>query len=262
MRLLAVIALTLLHTAHAQPGPPVGYVAVETNAPAARVHLDGRSVGTAAEGPFAVPPGAVTVQLAESAEASWAPRRAEATVAVREGETTTVRLDLPLRYRVETFPVGAEVRLEHDGTAEQLGTAPLVIERSTPLEGTLVAEAPGFLPARTVPGDSLDNRLTLLLRPLEDGAVPETVAGWEPHRRPSRWIDYAAGATALAAAAVAVHFKFQADEYDDRYRTPGSPERGDPRLRAEAERLDGYALAALGAMQVSLGVLAIRFVLR
>jgi hypothetical protein len=184
------------------------------------------------------------------------------TVEVREGETATVRLDLPLRYRIETFPVGAEVRLEHEGRVERLGTAPLVVERAAALEGMLIAEAPGFLPARMAPGDSLTNRLTLLLRPLEDGAVPETVAGWEPHRRPSRWIDYAAGATALAAAAVAVHYKFRADAFDDRYRLPGSPERGDPALKAEAERLDGYALAALGVMQVGLGVLAVRFVLR
>src|SRR5690606_15116727 len=199
MRLLAVIALTLLHTAHAQPGPPGGYVAVETNAPAARVHLDGRSVGTAAEGPFAAPPGAVTVQLAESAEAAWAPRSATATVTVREGETTTVRLDLPLRYRVETFPVGAEVRLETEGGAERLGTAPLVIERPAPLAGTLVAEARGFFPARAAPGDSLNNRISLVLRPLEDGAVPETVSGWEGRRRSNRWIDVAAGAVALGA---------------------------------------------------------------
>lgn len=258
-RLLAVIALSLLGTARAQP---VGYVAVATNAPEARVRLDGLVVGTAVEGPFAVAPGTVTVQLAEAAEAAWAPRRAEATVTVREGETATVALRLPLRYRIETFPVGAEVHLEHDGVAEALGTAPLVLERAAPLAGTLVAEAPGFLPARAAPGDSLTNRVSLILRPLADGAVPETVAGWEPHQRSRRWIDYAAGATALAAAAVAIHYKFRADGIDDRYRAVGSAERGDPALKAEAERLDGYALAALGVMQVGLGVLAVRFVLR
>jgi hypothetical protein len=260
MRVLAVIAIGLTPLlARAQPA---GYVAVETNAPGALVRLDGRLAGAAEAGPFAVPPGAVTVQLTEAVEAAWAPRRAEATVEVAEGETVTVALDLPLRYRVETFPVGARVLLESDGTTEVLGTAPLVIERSEPLRGTLVAEAPGFLPARTAPGDALTNRVTLLLRPLEDGAVPETASGWVPERPPNHWIDYAAGAAAVAAAAVAVHYKFQADEVDDRYRTPGSPERGDPRLKAEAERLDTYALAALGVMQVSLGVLAVRFVLR
>lgn len=268
MRLPAIIAIGLITaTAHAQPvvapaGAPVGYVTVETNAPDALVRLDGRLVGTAAEGPFAAPPGAVTVALAESAEAAWAPRRAEAVATVVEGETVTVLLRLPLRYRVETFPVGAEVTLETPQGTERLGTAPLVFERVEALTGTLVASAPGFMPVRALPGDSLTNRVTLVLRPLEAGAVPETAAGWVPDRRPNRWIDYAAGAAAVAGAAVAVHYKFQADDLDDRYRAAGSAERGDPALKSEAERLDSYALAALGVMQVGLGVLAVRFILR
>lgn len=241
---------------------PTGTLTIETNAPQARLSVDGRLVGAPADGPFALAPGRVTVTLVEAEEAAWAPRRADASVEIREGETSLVVLNLPLRYRIETFPVGAEVRVEGPGGAEVLGVAPLVIERPAPLDGEVVAEAPGFLPARAAPGGELTNRVSLVLRPLEEGAVPETVAGWETHRRPNRWIDYAAGATAVAAAAVAIHYKFRADDIDDRYRTPGSAERGDPALRAEAERLDGYALAALGAMQVSLGVLAVRFVLR
>ena len=260
MRLLALLTLSLAATAAAQPSG--GLVRVETNAPHALVRLDGRLVGTAAEGPFAVPAGAVEVVLAEADAAAWAPRRAQATVTVAEGETATVALDLPLRYRIETFPVGADVLLEGEGATERLGPSPVVIERAAPLRGTLVAEAPGFLPARAVPGDSLTNRLSLVLRPLAADAVGETAAGWRPERRPNRWVDYALGAAAVGAAAAAVHFKFRADDVDDRYRLPGSAERGDPTLKAEAERLDGYALAALGAMQVSLGVLAVRFVLR
>ncbi len=49
---------------------------------------------------------------------------------------------------------------------------------------------------------------------------------------------------------------------DDRYRSPDSPERGDPTLRVEAQRLDRISAGALGVMQVGLGVLAIRLVLR
>jgi hypothetical protein len=260
MRLLAIIATMIIGTANAQPAG--GLVAVETNAPDALVRLDGRLVGAASEGPFAAPAGPVAVTLSEPEAAAWTPRRAQATVKVAEGGTSTIVLDLPLRYRIETFPIGASVSLEGEGGTERLGTAPLVIERAEPLRGTLVAEAPGFFPARVSPDDSLTNRLSLVLRPLEEGAVTETASGWLPDRRPNRWIDYALGAAAVGAAAVAVHYKFQADEIDDRYRLPGSPERGDPALKAEAERLDGYALAALGAMQVSLGVLAVRFVLR
>ncbi|MEM0964322.1 MAG: prenyltransferase, partial [Bacteroidota bacterium] len=74
--------------------------------------------------------------------------------------------------------------------------------------------------------------------------------------------DLGIGAAALAAGAVAVHFKFRADSVDDRYRSETSPERGDEALLDEALRLDRYSAAALGAMQVGVGVLALRFVLR
>ena len=52
----------------------------------------------------------------------------EAAVPVAEGDTTEVHLDLPLRYRIETVPVGAMVSLESEGETRRLGTAPLVLD--------------------------------------------------------------------------------------------------------------------------------------
>ena len=242
--------------------PAPAQVSVVTNAPEALVKIDGVGVGVAEDGPFEVEPGDVTVQLVAEDVAAWAPRRSAVSVSVGAGERAEVRLDLPFRYRVETFPIGAEVSVEHAGERESLGTSPIMLGRERRLEGSLIAEAPGYLPARVPAPDSLTNRVTLVLRPLEADAEPVAASGWTPARRPNRFIDYALGATAVAAAAVAVHYKFQADEVDDRYRLEGSQERGNPVLKAEAERLDGYSLAALGVMQVSVAVLAIRFVIR
>ncbi|NNF58791.1 MAG: hypothetical protein HKN04_11175, partial [Rhodothermaceae bacterium] len=155
------------------------------------------------------------------------------------------------------------VALEAERGREMLGVAPLIVERNAPLRGTLVAERDGSLAARFTPGDSLDNRHLILMRPLEDRARPDAAVGWMPPRRsPNAWIDIAAAGVALAAAGVAIHYKFRADDVDDRYRQLGSLERGDPVLKAEAERLDTYSLAALGVMQVGVGVLAVRFILR
>jgi hypothetical protein len=235
---------------------------LETNAPEALVLANGAVIGRADEEPLYLPEGTVEVVLIEDAEA-WESRRAAATVQVEPGAVVALALDLPVRYRIETMPARATVVLETEGREEVLGETPLVLDRPEALSGTLVARRPGFLPASLAPGDSLTNRHTLMLRPLEAGARDEAAAGWmPPPRRPNPWIDIAAAGVAIAAAGVAVHYKFQADSVDDRYRNAISPERGDPALKAEAERLDVYSLSALGVMQLGLGVLAVRFVLR
>lgn len=244
------------------PTAAEGYVHVETNAPNALVLVDGELLGAVSTGPFLVREGVVAIEVRGADAEQWQPRTAAATIEVLAGDTSTVRLDLPLRYRIETLPAGALIALETPVGEEVLGETPLVVDRQAPLAGTLVARAPGFLDARAVPGDSLDNRLTLLLRPLEVASEATHAADWRPPREPRRWLDYAAAGVALAAAGVAVYYKFEADAIDDRYRAEGSPERGDPLLKAEAERLDGYSLAALGVMQAGVTFLAVRFILR
>ena len=76
------------------------------------------------------------------------------------------------------------------------------------------------------------------------------------------WVDVGIGAAAVAAGAVAVHYKFRADRIDDRYRDPEDPGFADEALRQDALRLDRLSTVALVAMQVGVGALAIRFVLR
>lgn len=245
----------------AQPAAE-GFVVVRTNAPDA-VLLDGAEVvGRAGEGPFALPPGVHRLLLREDAPERWDARTISTDVTVAAGETLAVVLDLPIRYRIESLPAGAEVAAEKaDGTREALGTTPLVVDRPGGLAGALVASRAGYLDARVPAGDSLVNRHLLLLPPLR--LDDEGRADWRPDERgPRAWLDVAAGALALAAGVVAVHYKFRADGFDDRYRDELSPEQGDPMLKAEAERLDGYSAVALGLSTASLGFLAIRLVLR
>jgi hypothetical protein len=210
-----------------------------------------------------LPLGVHVLRLMEADRGEWNPRvdSMEVEIADRGVWSTIVNLQLPTRYRIATLPSGAQVVLEGaDGSRELLGVSPLVIDRRQPLAGTLVATRSGYAPARAAPGDSAVNRISIVLSPLsrETGAAVD----WRPPARSRAWIDIAAGAIALAAGAVAIHYKFQADAIDDRYRSPGSPERGDPELRVEAQRLDRISAGALGVMQLGLGVLAIRLVLR
>ena len=258
--LLAAIC-TLVFSASVQ-AQETARLTLETNAPEALVLANGEAIGRAAA-PLMLPVGTVELVLVEDAGEAWQPRRAATTIDVAPGDDLVLSLNLPVRYRIETLPVGATVAVESAGGREVLGVAPLMVERTAPLNGVFLAERDGFLSARLAPGDSLDNRHTILLRPLEDRARPEAAVGWMPPRRaPNLWIDIAAAGVALAAAGVAVHYKFRADDVDDLYRDADSLERGNPALKAEAERLDTYSLAALGVMQVGVGVLAVRFILR
>ncbi|MEM8601315.1 MAG: hypothetical protein AAGF99_15470 [Bacteroidota bacterium] len=257
MRLLALVVLLVAAAPLCAQDP--GFLRVETNAPDATIYVNG--VRSAASQVLPVPSGAATVLALVGKADTWDARRAAATVEVAPGDTVVVPLDLPMRYRISSVPYGADVVHEGaDGTRTVLGTTPLTLDRTAPLLGALVIQRDGYATQELVPGSDFTNEQSVLLRPLraEDGA--EVIGLMEA--RPNRWIDVAAGALALAGGATAVYFKLRADDLDDRYRDPSSPDRGDPALRQEAQRLDTYSAVGLGAMQAGLGVIAIRLVLR
>jgi len=239
-----------------------GYVRVAAPVAGAALYADGERLGSA-DGVYAVAATATTFTLVEEGGGAWNARQTAVTLDAppASGDTTVLALSLPVRYQITTIPPGADVVLETPGGAQEaLGTGPLVVDRPERLSGRFVATRPGYFEASAAPGDSGVNHVRLVLRPLtpEEGVA----ANWRAPRRSRAWIDYAAAGVALASAAVAVHYKFQADAVDDRYRLPDSAERGDPALRAEAERLDRNALFGLVGMQLGLGVLAIHLVLR
>ena len=232
---------------------------VRVDAAEGEVVVDGERAGPAGAW-IGVAPGTRTVALVDDADA-WNPRRAMEAVTVAAGDSVTVALVLPLRLRVETLPIRAVVVRETGGARDTLGTSPLVLETDGAGPVVLVASLDGYETVRqSVAPDA--GAVTLVL-PLGDETVPE--AALLPTERSTlgrTLVDLGIGAAALAAGAVAVHYKFRANDVDERYRTEGTPDFGDEALRDEALRLDRYSAVALGAMQVGVGVLALRFVLR
>ena len=234
-----------------------GRVVVQSNLGDGLVYANEVLLGPAQDGPFALAPGPYVLRLVEPDREAWDAREAQTEVEVRAGETTDVRLDVPYRYRIESFPYGATVTLGEGDAAEVLGTTPLTLDAATPLDGDLVLTMPGHGTARQPAGDAADNAYSFVLKPLD--AEHENVAeiGWRERKRPNTWIDVAAVGLALTAGAVAVYYKFEGDALYDQY-----VETGDPALRPEFERYDTYSAVALGAMQVGIGVFAVRLVLR
>ena len=251
MKLFAALLLTVAVPASAQSA----WVRVE--APAGAVVVDGQAAGAPGEW-LAVEPGEREVALVEDLQ-TWDPRRAVQTVAVAAGDSLAVALALPLRSRVETLPIRALVVREDGGRRDTLGAAPLVLELAPGERAQLVATLDGFDAGRATV--EAGEPVTLVLSP-SAGTVPD-VALLPTERSTVRRtaIDVSIGAAALVAGAVAVHYKFRADAVDDRYRGD-TAERGNEALRQEALRLDRLSAVALGVMQVGVGALALRFVLR
>ena len=158
------------------------------------------------------------------ATGAWDARRSETDLMLASGDTATVRLDLPVRTRIESLPLHAEVVLVRpDGSEEALGTTPFVVDRADGLDGRLVARLDGYTDAETAAPEA-GGRVSLVLRPEGLGA-DEAVSYSLPTQRhnPRRaLLDVGLGAAAIAAGAVAVHYKFRADAADEEYREPGS----------------------------------------
>lgn len=257
----AAILVVSTSVAGAQVQNDTTSISVRTNAEEGIVLIDGREMGAASESPFVVEPGQHRITIQLHGKDGWASRQRDILVSVETGQHQVVHLDLPIRYRIEAFPSEAEVVLTTDGEERYLGKVPVTLEERGALPGSFQVRLDGYEIATVEPGDSLLNRYTVLLNPLSRGTTEEDVH-WTSPSKPNRWIDYAAAGVALASAGVAIYYKFEADSFDDRYRDPASPERGNPALREEAERFDRYSLVSLGAMQLAVGFLGIRFILR
>lgn len=262
---LALLCLVASSAVQAQTADSVAYVRVSAgvSAAAGRVVVGGVDAGAPGDVLPVAAGRAVEVALVE-AGAVWNPRRAQVGVLVPAGDTLAIGLSLPVRVRVETLPLRAQVALEAPGEAPRaLGEAPVTLDVPAGTAGTLVARLDGYREARMALGAA--SPVTLVLVPEAGGAegtLPATVLTTERRTGRRRLVDAGIGALTLAAGVVAVATKFRADDVDNRYRDPASAERGSPDLRAEASRLDRVALVALGAMQVGVGVLAVRFILR
>ncbi len=257
--LLPVLLLLLAVPAWGQDSLAVtGRLTVETNLPEGLVYVDGAFVGRAAAGPFEVAVGERAVLLVEPNREAWTPRQASAEVIVGE-EPVTVALGVPWRYRIESLPFGAEVRVDEAGGPRVIGTTPLTLTVDERLDGRLFVEKPGYAPEPVgeLVWEGAAASATVMLRPLSPDAAAAEPLGYRPEPSRRWWIDAAALGFAAAGAAVAVYTKFEADERYDAYL-----ETGDPTLRPDIERYDTYSAVALGVSAVGLGTFAVRLALR
>lgn len=241
---------------------------VRTNLPGAVAYADTVRVGLPGAGVLSIPAGARTLRLV-APDGDWSIRPVEAALPFPSAGADTIRLqlDFPYHYRVESVPFGATVVHEAPGGARVvLGVTPLVVVREGPLEGTIVVGRDGYAASGIVPGREVWNRHAVLLASSAGRGGGE--GGQRVRYRASRrWIDYAAVGVALAASAVSIAYKFEADRTYARYSEPvrggaANPDYNDLAFKRDAERLDVKAGVALGVAQAGLGVFALRLVLR
>lgn len=257
---ILVGAFLFIQTGRAQ----IGTIEIVSNTQEADIFVDSVHVGTAAERYFSVPSGTHLISLVRETE-QWDPVHTSASVIVISGDTSIVSLELPRHYRIETFPIGADIVWEPESERpEKLGRAPVSLEHEGTPDGLITAMLPGYEPAR-IDAATLEEGGSVLitLAPQEGPNAHEAVilpTARSNHTR--RFVDYGLVAGAVAAAALAVHFKFQANDLDDQYRDPESVKFGDADTLQRIERFDTYSTIALGASTAALGVLSIRFIIR
>lgn len=230
---------------------------VQTNLPGATLYADSLLLGPAETGRFLVPVGTQHLRLLPPGNDLWSIEPLEVPFTAQPGDTLELDLPFPYHYKIESIPFGASVSMDANGEKALLGKTPVQFTLDEVPDNGFIVQRPGYLTEQVEAGEEVWNRTVLTLRPVAPETTTATEVNWEPPRKRHRWIDYTAAVVALGAGALAVHYKFQADRLDDRYR-----ETTDPALRSEIQSLDTRSNIALGVMQGGIGVLAIRFVLR
>lgn len=233
------------------------FLKVETNARQAILYADSTFLGRVSDRIVAVPAETRLIRLVLQDLESWSISPVEHSLRAQARDTVTVRLPFRHHYRIESMPFGAHVHLERDGERIRLGATPLLHRSDAPLDGVLAVERPGYVIERIKPGDEIWNRHLVSLSPSQDPEVTVASVDWKPPRRHRQWIDYAALGTAVAAGAIAIHYKFKADalyaEYEDS---------ADHSLRTDIHAYDVRSGVAFGVMQAGIGVFAVRLFLR
>jgi len=235
--------------------PDIGHLRVTSNLPGSLVLVDSAYVGVVGEDLFfAVTPGIHVVGVAPKEVGSWVLSPPETEVSVEPGDSLTVLLDFPTTYRIDTIPFGATVFREDADIA--LGQTPLVFTTESALRAALVLEKRGYATERIIPGTEVVNQHTVSLRSINDEARAANPVEWDGPSRGGNWLTYSALGLVAASGALAVHFKFRADDRYDEYLVSADPETKD-----EVDRLDRLSYVALGGMQVGIGVLVYKLAL-
>lgn len=227
---------------------------VESNQNDANVFADGEWVGSASQSPFGLPEGVRRVTVSPPGLDAWSIQ--PVSVDLTGAETDTVRVDatFPYHYKFESVPLDVSVTHRHDGRSTLLGVAPLLHLSDEPLAGSFVFEKDGYVGEERPVRSELWNRYLVQLE-VDAEALRTTpdlaLARGDNGNR--RWIDVASLTAAVAAGALAVHYRTKADNRFETWQ-----ETGDPDLKREIQRLDVYSGVALGTMQVGIGIFAFR----
>lgn len=223
----------------------------ETNQPDAVVFADSTIVGRAGQRLFTIPPATDRILVAPPAPVSWSIVPLKFTVDTST-DTVVVDADFPYYYSIRSSPPGALVRLR-DGESN-FGVTPVVFTTTEPLSDSLQLVLDGFAARSLAAGAALWNPIDVDLTPLGPTSPGYIARGPEKRRR---WINVLAVSVAVAGAATAIHYKFQAD---DRYAV--YEETGDPSLRPAIKDLDVKSAIGLGVMQAGVTVFVIRLIRR
>ena len=232
-------------------------ILLDTNLPGSIVYADSVRLGPASQGTFVAPAETRHLRLIPPGGNVWTIAPVTVPLAASPGDTLDLNLPFPYHYQIETIPYGASVFLDTPEGRLPMGETPLLYKVAHVPDSPFIIELQGYMPEQLMPGQEVWNRYVLTLDPVSIEEVRSAEMAWKPPRRRHLWIDYAAAALAVSAGALSIHYKFKADRLNDRYL-----ETGDPDLRPRITDLDTKAGVALGAMQVGVGVLALRFILR
>ncbi|NND70038.1 MAG: hypothetical protein HKN43_00505 [Rhodothermales bacterium] len=250
------ILLTVSGVSRAQSSDEYKVVSVLTNWPAAVVEVDGTTLGPAMQESFLVAAESNTLRLLPPSGGAWTIPPIETAIGGATGDTIVVRVDFPYYYKFESAPYDAKIVLANSANGTLLGMTPFVLETDRPLVNDVELQLQGFGTERIRPGDDIWNRYLVELTPLDANRVRGEM-NWTGSKRRRWWIDAAALTTAVTAGAIAVHYKFKADNRFDEFQRTGNPD-----LRPRIERFDDYSAVSLGVMQAGIGLFAIRLVLR
>lgn len=247
---LAGVALS----AHAQTHAAV---VLETNYPDALVYADSIWLGYASEGRFVVPTTAREIRLVAREEGGWDIPPVAKPVSLSQADSTyELRLNFPYFYQIRSMPFDAVVYLEQGGTRMRIGETPVLYRSETPLQGVFRIEHPGYLARQVEAGTEIWNDVEVVLDS-EGQHRRATEIAWSPPGKSRMWIDYAAVGLAVGAGIASIHYKFKADDLYEEYE-----ETGDPAIKSRIKSYDMRAGVSLGAMQLGLGVFAVRLILR
>lgn len=219
---------------------------VRSNAPDAVVYLDGSWLGRKADGPFQIPVSSRMVRVATGEDALWSVDPLFFRIAPTADTTIVLHAHFPRVYQFDSTPSGAEVM----ASGVVLGRTPLRLERREALDSVRV-QLDGFASLSRTVGDGLWNREVFELETLPGGRAVST--GFVMERKRRDWVSIAATTSALAAGALAIHFRTKADNRYDDYNREGKLD-----LKSDIKRLDLQSGVALGAMQLGLGVVVFR----